>query len=143
MPKGMKQKPMINLKIEQKMKTAKRQKPMGNGKIEQKLQKAKTQRPMQKGKIKQKMKTAKKEEHSDEEYEDEEFEDKESKEDIMPTDRPPDVNTKGYELARIRKMKRMAIIDTNRVDCELQPRTVRFSSNKCVPRTEGRYVADR
>ena len=66
--KGMKQKPMTNLKIKQKMKTAKRQKPMGNGKIEQKLQKAKRQRPMQKAKIKQKMKKTKKEEHSDEEH---------------------------------------------------------------------------
>ena len=88
------------------------------------------------------MKKAKKEEHSDEEQEDEELKNKESEEDIMPTDRPPDVNTKGYEVARICKMKRIAIVDTSRVDCELQPRTVCFSSNKCVPRTEGRYVAD-
>ena len=38
------------------------------------------------------MKKTKKEEHSDEEHEDEEFEDKESEEDIVPPDRPPDVN---------------------------------------------------
>ena len=38
------------------------------------------------------MKEAKKEEHSDEEHEDGKFEDKEIEEDIMPTDRPPDVN---------------------------------------------------
>ena len=68
------------------------------------------------------MKKAKKEEPSDEEQEDEEFKDKESEEDIMPTDRPPDVDIKGYEVARIRKMKRMAMVDTSRVDCELQPR---------------------
>ena len=106
------------------------------------MKKAKRPRSMQKGKIKQKMKKANKEEHSDEEHEDEEFEDKESEEDIMPTDRPPDVNTKRYQVARICKIKRMAMVNTSRVDCELQPRTVRFSSNKRVPGTEGRDVAD-
>ena len=77
-------------------------------------------------------------------HEDEEFEDKESEEDIVPTDRPPDVNlyTKGYKAIRKRKMKRMATVDTSRLNCELQPRTVRFSSYKCVPRTGRRYVAD-
>ena len=66
----------------------------------------------------------------------------ENEEDIMSTDRPPNVNTKGYEAARIRKMKRIAMVETSRVDCELYPRTVHFSNNKCVPRTEGQDVAD-
>ena len=124
------------------MKKLRRQKLIGNGKVEQKMKKAKRQRPIQKGKIKQRMKKAKKEEHSGEEHEDEEFEDEQSKEDVAPTDRPPDGNPKGHEVARIRKMKRISMVDRSRVDCELQSKTVRSSSNKCVPRTEGRYVAD-
>ena len=34
------------------------------------------------------------------------------------------------------------MVDTSRVDCELQPRTVRFSSSKCMLPNEGRDVAD-
>ena len=62
----------------------------------------------------------------------------------MPTDHPSDANTKGHEASRVHKMMTMAMamVDASKVDCEPQPRTVRFSSIKCVPCTEGWDVAD-